>query len=435
MEPAPRAGDGTPPRPPGGDRAGPGIWLPVFALALIARLAFVVVLPNHLLWAGSHDSDDYLRMGRSLAEHGTYTRQTLRPPGYPTLIAAVELVFGRSLVPLRVVESVLGAAAIALLARLGAGLFGRRAGIVTGLLGALHPLLAFMPSTGFAENTSVVLMVLTLAAGFAAMRRPGLGRWAITGALIGVGTLTRANVFMFFPGFALGAAIGLVRAGRPWLLPLGVALLAMILSVAPWVARNHAMWGHWYISTGGGRQFYLGNNALTTGATAEGADPEPAVAEEIRNVGGTFAVDSLFYAKGWQFIREHPARAAQLYVIKLGNFFALYPDPYRRQFVNNWSRLSQGLASVAVFLGALVSLARWRREPAIAPLVLGTLSLSLSTAMVFSSIRYRLVIEPCLLLLAGLGWSMVAERLVPRRAGVVLRRGATGAAGGGGAPA
>jgi hypothetical protein len=35
--------------------------------------------------------------------------------------------------------------------------------------------------------------------------------------------------------------------------------------------------------------------------------------------------EGLLYQRGMEIVREHPGRAAWLYVVKLGNLFALYP--------------------------------------------------------------------------------------------------------------
>jgi 4-amino-4-deoxy-L-arabinose transferase-like glycosyltransferase len=386
-------------------------WLAIFALALVTRLVFVAVVPKIIPWA---DSRDYEALGRMLFEHGTYGRQTIRTPGYPTLIAAVYHLFGPDLTALRTVEAVLGALAAAGLGWIGATLFGRTAGILAGLLMALHPVIAFMPSTQYSENTSIVLMVATLGAGFEAIRRGGGWRWILLGVLLGAGTLVRANLFVFFPGWALGAAALRIRERRAWFVPLVLTGLTMALTVTPWIVRNHRVWNHWYfVSTGGGRQFYFGNNPYTDLRTDAPALPDSAIQAELGRLPTTFMQDSLYYRRGWEFVGAHPGRAAHMYLVKLGHMYALCPEPTTRSFINDWSRITQGVASVVIYLGALIGLSRFPREPAMWPMVLGTLSFTAATALVFTSLRYRLVVEPCILLIAGLGWAMLLARLRP----------------------
>jgi len=127
-----------------GPRGPLGPWLAIVGIALFARLAFVVVMPRTILWP---DGLEYDAVARSLREHGTYGLQTLRPPGYPTLIAGVYALFGESLLALRVVEAVLGAAGVAILGWVGMATFGSAAGLIGAALMALHPVLAFLPST------------------------------------------------------------------------------------------------------------------------------------------------------------------------------------------------------------------------------------------------------------------------------------------------
>ena len=106
-------------------------------------------------------------------------------------------------------------------------------------------------------------------------------------------------------------------------------------------------------------------------------------------------------------------RAAQLYVMRLGNLFALYPEPVTRSFINRSSRWAQGLSSVVIFIGVLVGLGHWKREPALWPLVGGIASFALVNALFFMNLRYRMAFEPCLILMAGLGWAGLWNRRTP----------------------
>lgn len=400
-----------------GSRVPRPAWLAVLGVAVLARMAFALLTPRVIAWP---DGREFEAVARSLLEHGTYGLQTLRPPGYPTLIAGVYALFGPSLLVLRVVEAVLGALAVLVAGRVGADLFGPRAGLITALLMALHPVLAFLPSTQYSENTLVLALTLAFAATFAAWRLGGIGRWALAGALFGLAVLVRPNSVLLLPGLALGLFAALRREGRTWLAPALAAAAALCLIVAPWVVRCHRVHGQWFfVTTGGGRQFWFGNNPHATGATTDLHYFDAAVLDSLRRFPDERAQERWLYARGLDFVREQPGRAAQLYLIKLGNLFALWPETYSRTaFVNVWSRWSQGLASLVIFAGALLALRRWRAEPALWPLVGAVASFALANAVFFTVMRYRMSVEPCLLWMAGAGWDGVWQAVRGRPTGV-----------------
>jgi 4-amino-4-deoxy-L-arabinose transferase-like glycosyltransferase len=396
------------PGPSADDRGSRWIWLAILAVALIARLVFVAVVPRVIVWS---DGREYDELARWLVDRGTYGLQALRAPGYPTLMAAVYLVFGKSLLALRLVEAVLGTVTVGLVGAIGSRLFGRRAGLIAASLMALHPVLAFLPSTQYSENTVVLAIVLALGAASEAWRKGGWWRWAAAGVFLGAATLVRPNVILMWPGLALGFMVALVRERRGWLLPLLVASLALVLTVAPWVVRSHQVHGRWFfVATGGGRSFWLGNNPWTDCVTWTYTPPDSATQTEMSRLPNEFALDDYYYRKGVEFIRDHPARAARLYGVKLGNLFALYPEPFTRNFMSAWARWAQGLASVLVYAGVLFAFRRWRVEPALWPLTASIVTFSLVNALYYSVLRYRMAFEPCLLLMAGLGWAGVWER-------------------------
>lgn len=379
------------------------IWLAILAVALIARLAFVAVLPGVIVWP---DGREYEQVARLLVERGTYGLQTLRAPGYPTFIAAVYFVFGENLLALRLVEAALGTITVGLLGFVGHRLFGRGAGLTTALLAAFHPVLAFLPSTQYSENTLALVIVLALAAAGAAIRTGRLRWWAAMGALLGAATLIRPNVIVLFPGLALGLALLLLRDHRRWLVPVLVAATMLVLAITPWVVRNHQLHGRWFfISTGGGRQLWMGNNPRTDCASWKQTRPDSAMRAEMSRLPNEIAQDRYLTSKAVAFMRRCPGRAAQLYLVKLGNLFALYPETHSQLYVNRWSRLAQGLASVVIFAGVLIALRLWRTEPWLWPLTAGVVCFALPNALVLTGMRYRIAIEPCLLLMAGLGWS------------------------------
>jgi 4-amino-4-deoxy-L-arabinose transferase-like glycosyltransferase len=386
-------------------RVGPrGPWVAILASALLARLAFVVIMPRAILWP---DGLEYEAVARSLVEHGTFGLQTLRPPGYPVLIAGVYALFGEDLLALRVVEAVLGSASVLVLGLAGAATFGRTAGLIAGALMALHPVLAFLPSTQYSENTLVFVLVLALAAVFSAWRQGGLWRWAIAGVLFGVAALVRPTTVFMLPGLGLGLLIAQRAAGRVRITPLLVAMIALFLTVAPWVVRNHQIHGRWFfIASGGGRQFWVGNNARATAETTAPTQWNPAELESLASYPDDLARERWHYREGMLAVRASPSRAARLYLKELSNLFSLWPETFSRNVsIGQSGRWAQGAMSLVIFGGAVIALGRIRGEPLLWPLFGAVMSFALASAVFFTVMRYRMVVEPCLLWLAGAGWA------------------------------
>ena len=385
------------------------LWLVILATALAARLAFALLLPPDFIFS---DTTDYDRMARGIIEHGTYGVIPLRAPGYPTFMAAVYLVFSHSVLAIRLVEVAIGTASVGLIGLLGTRLFGVTAGLIAGAIAAVHPVIVFLPSALYTENLLIFFIVLALLMAFEAARRGSLLRWAACGAMFGFAILIRPNVVAMLPGLGLGFAFVVARARRGWIRPAFATAAALALTLLPWEVRNHQIYGQWFfVSTGGGRQFYAGNNPDATGVTTVHPEYDTRIWEELIRQPGWVGQDRYLYRKGWEFIREHPARAAQLYLTELGNLFALHPETVTRTLTNRWSRVTQSIASLVVYAGVLLALFRWRQAPSLWPLAGAVVTYSLANSLVYSSMRYRMVFEPCLIVMAGLGWtSLLAWR-------------------------
>src|SRR5262249_54762839 len=151
-------------------------------------------------------------------------------------------------------------------------------------------------------------------------RRPAWWRWAIAGALFGIGALIRPTTVFLLPGLAAGLALALGARGRPRVLPALVACLAMALAVAPWVVRCHAVYGRWFfIASGGGGQFWVGNTARATAETTSPTQWNAAERESLAAQPDDLARERWHYREGWKFVRANPARAVWLYGKELAN--------------------------------------------------------------------------------------------------------------------
>jgi 4-amino-4-deoxy-L-arabinose transferase-like glycosyltransferase len=257
----------------------------LIALALIAAVglgarAYVVANP---VANPADDSRAYFALSKALYEEGSYGGADFRDssdwsPGAPLLYAASYFATGGAREgTARIVEALLGVAAIfvvfALGERLGStggGPRGRRLGAATGLLAAfavaVYP--PFIHSTG--ELMSEPPAIFTLPAAVLAFlwaSDPGRSRWAwlLPGFLFGLTAMFRPEYLLVGLLFSLLALLrpilarGWSSGWRPGLAGGALLLVALILPIAPWAIRNQVVLDRTVpISTGGGKALYVG---------------------------------------------------------------------------------------------------------------------------------------------------------------------------------
>lgn len=383
----------------------------VTLVALALRLAVAIEAPPVIAF---FDGQEYEAEALSLLHGHGYGGFVLRPPGYPTVMAAVWSVTGHHLLALRIVEALIGALAVGFLTRVGMRRFGATAGAIAGAIAAFHPVLVLLPSTQYCENTLFTLMIGVYACVFAGLdaRGRGVGWWVAAGALMGIACLWRPNVVLIVPGLLLASAVLLARHGRPALAPAALFVLTMVLTLTPWTLRNHHAFGRWYfVAIGGGRALWLGNNSQLGPGHYRNYEPTGEFAARLAQAPTVFDQDDLLRAEGWREIRRDPARAASLYGLRLGVLMALWPETQTRtRWMIDAARWAQGVLSVFVYVGVLLALGRLGRVPPMIPLLVGTVGFLLGTALFFTTMRYRVPVEPVFLWMSGIGWASLRER-------------------------
>src|SRR5512146_2629317 len=107
------------------------ILLGLFVFAALLRIGFVLTLQHGFyFW----DSVRYDNAAVHLLQDGTLGSDYNRSPVYPMYLAGVYFVFGRSILVVRIIESLLGAAIAVILAAIGRRLLGPATGFFAGLI-------------------------------------------------------------------------------------------------------------------------------------------------------------------------------------------------------------------------------------------------------------------------------------------------------------
>jgi tetratricopeptide (TPR) repeat protein len=393
--------------------------LAVFGVALVLRLLHMAMIRG-LPWFDVPivDGANYARLARLVASGSLLGGREAfwQPPLYPYLLALPFAIFGPGMTAVYLIQSAVGALSSVLAARIGASLFGERAGLAAGLVMALYgPLVYFdiqplIPVAHVALTLAGLLVLVRAGERAAAPRRVS---WLGGGVLWGLSATATPNILLAVP---VAAGWAWRRAGR------GAALLVALgaaLPVAAVAARNLAVAGEpVLISSNGGINLYIGNNPDydRTVRARPGGEFER-IAQEPENLGivGAAAQSRWFAARAFGFARDYPAAALRLLARKTFDLAAGREIPRNENMYDYrgastvlrvllWRRgvaCPFGLVAPLALAGACLGLGAGAARAGARLLLLYAAAYAVSVIAFFPTDRYRLPLVPVAAIFAG----------------------------------
>lgn len=239
------------------------------ALALILVLgfglrAYRVVEP---LPTPGDDAHAYYALSKALYDEGSFGGPGFEnssdwSPGAPLLYAASFYATGGAHEgTARIVEALLGVAAIVVVFALGKRLAGDPAGLLAAFAVAVYP--PFVHSTGalYSEPPAILTLPAAVLAFLWASERKQLRAWLVPGFLFGLTALSRPEYLLVGAAFVVLALIGIgpERGWQPGLAGATLLGVALLIPIVPWTIRNEVVLDRLVpISTGGGKALYVG---------------------------------------------------------------------------------------------------------------------------------------------------------------------------------
>jgi 4-amino-4-deoxy-L-arabinose transferase-like glycosyltransferase len=221
----------------------------IVVVALVARIAIVLATPG---FKAVSDAGDFDRIAVSLVRHGGFPESLLtasggptafRPPLFPLALAGVYELSGTGsyatrLEAGRMLEAVLGAVTVLLIALIATRMWNRRVGLLAGGIAAVYPPLWVAGMSLLSESLFIPLVLAAILAALRAREPPHRLQWAIaSGALAGFAALTRGN------GIVLLIPLALLVWGTPMrslssLRAPAALVAATVITLLPWTIRN-----------------------------------------------------------------------------------------------------------------------------------------------------------------------------------------------------
>jgi hypothetical protein len=368
-----------------------------FTLALTLRLAFLAVFLIKGL-ADVYGRDGYYLQAQSwLGWLPMPAFDAMLPPLYTGFIAAVLGLFhSPNPLPVLILQCLLGAGSAVLVRRLGARLIDEKTARWAALWVAVDPALIFIAPQLQTETFFIAMMLAFFYGLLNCADEPLSWRVALLGLWGGLCGLCR-SVFSAYPAFlffALWRTKGFVRAFS------FCALLGVGWFIPPiaWTARNYSKYGALVpMSAQMGWTLYEG---FSLDRDEVRRRPYEMAAEADRlGIVDPLARGTYFMGKTRAFVAEHPLSAAKIVVGKAFLFWRPFPyDPHAW-----WQRAGLGVYYLILFVLAAVGAFGLRGRAVWAPLWALFAYLTAAHSVFFTSIRYRLPLEPFLCLLAAAG--------------------------------
>jgi 4-amino-4-deoxy-L-arabinose transferase-like glycosyltransferase len=384
-----------------GTLAARSIWNEHRLLAIILVLAFALrvvaglVLPDQ----GLSDATSYREMAREFWESFRFTNSTYMPL-YPIVLG-----LGGGPKGQLVIDSLLSTATVWLLYALSFELFrDRRISLLAAGAAAIYPFFIFYAAVGLSESLFITLVL----ASFLAWYRNAFAMAAVFSVLA---ILTRPSLELLAPLLLVYFALAIHRLSLPQTARhLAVYAVIYVALMSPWWMHNYAAYGSFVrLNLNSGMMLYAGNNPMNrSGGGIDGVDYRN---DRFNSIADPVQRDRAFRDAAVAFMKENPRRVIELAWLKFNRLWR--PWPYAEQYSNiRYILLSAASFGPILVLSILYLLLwGWAERRKILPILMFAGYLTAVHMVFVSSIRYRLPIEPFLIVLASAATIRIAGRL------------------------
>jgi 4-amino-4-deoxy-L-arabinose transferase-like glycosyltransferase len=372
----------------------------ILAVALAVHVVVLFLLPDQHF----PDSGSYRTAGEQFRHWLPLDNNNIMPL-YPLLVALVGAGWGQKLADLA-----LSLATVWLVYAITLRIYRDEAiALTAALFCAVWPHFAFFAAVGLTETLFIALVLAALLCLYGA-------RYALASIFFVLGILTRPALELLAPLLILYAVLVMHRgSARSAIMRLAAYVAIYVVLMAPWWLYNYHRYGQFVrLDLAAGIVLYTGNNPLNTsgGGVGKGQDVNlgvlPTITDPIER-DAALKREAIDYIKAdpWHFVAMMPAKFLRLW----------RPWPYAGEYQNPLIVAVSVASAVPAFILALIGFALTLRTYFIRllPCLAYVGYLTFVHVVTFGSVRYRVPLEPVVLILAAAGLFEVLRRIGPGR--------------------
>ncbi|MFA5089623.1 MAG: glycosyltransferase family 39 protein [Candidatus Omnitrophota bacterium] len=392
------------------------IVLAVFIIALLARLLVAFYSPEVVVY----DIDRYNELALNILEGRGFTLDgrpsTFHEPFYSYFLAAVYYLFGYSYTLARVIQCVIGSVICILIFFISKRLFNLKIAVISASIACLNP--GFIKSVKYlmTENIFTLLFLISIFFIIKYTEKRDLKDLIFSGVALGVATLTRSAVFLF-PFFIVLLLLKrkppLVCSIRRNILSAIIFMLCFILPIIPWTLRNWRVYHRFIpICTKGGLAFYI--SYIPKDGKLYGFITNDSTTEKSKLLGSELEQSNFLFKETLKFIKNNPRRILKLEVLKAAYFWSPFDWEILGCGVYNFM---YGFVFPFFIYGIIVAFKRFRE---LLPVYLPIIYSFLFALVTYGSPRFRLPVEPYIIIIASAGIAYFLTRFSKRIYGILL---------------
>ncbi|PIP16336.1 MAG: hypothetical protein COX46_02840 [bacterium (Candidatus Ratteibacteria) CG23_combo_of_CG06-09_8_20_14_all_48_7] len=392
----------------------------IFLLALAVRIIWISTLDNTVdQWQeeGVKEAACNIIQGKGYVmprsvsswQKGDQPFYSWREPGFTFFLVPVFFFFGENYLVAKLLLAILSSLVAVITYYLAKETFGsEKVALTSAFIIALLPEMVYWTGYLTPESFTIFMVLLPVFFLMKSIKMPTILNLFFSGVFLGLAALTRAQIIVITP--LLLASFVLVTGNRLKALKnAGLIFLFVFLTFSPWIMRSYRIHKQLVIMpTVAGEVFYIANNPGTLkmindpAGTFHGEDP--ALFQNMSEV----EITRWYRKEALRFIFSQPKDYVRLVANRFVRFWRLYPHLgvgvadhiYGRSHL--WvSLLTSGITILFFWMGAFISLKKWREGLLLLVLILSFSSLTILGRV---AIRYRLPIMPYVIIFATYGF-------------------------------
>lgn len=414
----------------------------IFVVTLALRIIFLICVDIFFKDFNSNEDFEYGVIARSLIrgegysapiieiskKDGTYKetnnyRHTAdQLPFYPLVLT---IIYSISSAPfsfwiIKIIQAIFSSATCIIIYLIALKLFNKGAALIAGISTAIYPLFILntariTPETFFTFWLSLTVLYLLFLRDVPSLRNP-----IVAGILLGI-TILNSNVVVPAIPFI---CIWLFWLSGTWKEKIKRTLLVMVSAffiVSPWIVRNYFVFNEFpLMKTTMGLNFWLGNNPKATGTFfMQSGEPMESILPKAFIEGFNLSEteqDKRLYDEAMGYVKDNPLHFAKLFLKKLYYFTWFPPDNliskeallYKELF-----HLPYGLILSSSVLGVILFLRKNAKDTFLLCAIIFSV-VALYSIFIVGHMRYRMPIEPFIILFSSYAISSLLDRYVSK---------------------